>query len=209
MGINYSKAFLDEHRDINTGWSSDWYDTVYEDFKEKMIEEYGIEVEKMYFSGFWSQGDGACFEGYVENWERFLAKCGYEDPILLWHAKEWFKFSCKHRGFYYHSNSVDFTTDLPVPEHDEDQQFIYVYTNFDPDDLRASAALVVLNQYEEYKLYDEFKSMFQKQMDELYDMLEAEYEYLTSDEAVAETLDANGIEEPTEEEQQLPHPLTN
>ena len=196
----YSESFLDKHRDINVDLYSHWWDSVYDIFKEKMYKEYGIEVEKMYFSGFWSQGDGACFEGYVESWSLFLTKCGYDDPILLRHASEWFRFSCRHRGRYYHSNSVDFSSDLPVPDNDEDEQFIYDYTNLNPDDLRASATLVVLNQYEECKLYDGFKSMFQKQMDELYEMLEAEYEYLTSDEAVAEALESNGIEEPTEEE---------
>jgi hypothetical protein len=39
-----------------------WWDGVYED--AKMIGEIlGIEVDNIYFSGFYSQGDGACFEG--------------------------------------------------------------------------------------------------------------------------------------------------
>lgn len=44
---------------------SEWYDGVYEDAKEvgKLI---GIDIDKIYFSGFSSQGDGACFEGNYE-----------------------------------------------------------------------------------------------------------------------------------------------
>jgi hypothetical protein len=47
------------------GLDYEWYDCVESDFKEigKIL---GIDVTKIFFTGFSSQGDGACFEGYYE-----------------------------------------------------------------------------------------------------------------------------------------------
>lgn len=64
------------YRDL--GPHEDWWDAVYEDF-ERVCEILGICLKTtavrlmgggarakpcIWFSGFWSQGDGACFEGY-------------------------------------------------------------------------------------------------------------------------------------------------
>lgn len=38
-----------------------WHDDVYVNFKEEM-KKTGIEVGDIFFTGFWSQGDGACFD---------------------------------------------------------------------------------------------------------------------------------------------------
>jgi len=63
------------------GPHDDWWDTVYEDF-ERVCEIVGIRLKTtpvrlmgggtrakpcIWFSGFWSQGDGACFEGYLSH----------------------------------------------------------------------------------------------------------------------------------------------
>lgn len=184
-------AVLEKHHDINVGDWHDWWASVYEDFKDKCLNEYGIDVIKMYFSGFWSQGDGACFEGRVCNWYQFLGKCGYNDRVLERHAEREFCFSCEHYGHYYHSYSVRFASDLPLPEHDEDNDFTEQYLDYLPGELHSSVALACLNKYDAYKLYADFRQMFHDLMDELYEMLEAEYEYLTSEAAILETLDCN------------------
>ena len=46
------------------GLYDDWYEWVYEDAKE-IAEEFGLNISDIFFSGFWSQGDGACFKGYL------------------------------------------------------------------------------------------------------------------------------------------------
>ena len=53
------------YRGEDNGLDYDWWDSVYEDTKEigKLM---GIDIEEIYFSGFWSQGDGACFVGNYE-----------------------------------------------------------------------------------------------------------------------------------------------
>lgn len=41
-----------------------WYESIFEDFKEK-LEKIGFENPEIFFSGFWSQGDGACFDADI------------------------------------------------------------------------------------------------------------------------------------------------
>lgn len=121
---------LDKYRHINV--DDDWYEHIYEAFKEKAE---GFEVSKIYFSGFSSQGDGAMFEG------RYLLDEGY--------------WEVRHRGHYYHAYSRNVNTDLP-----EEQE----------------------------KLIDQ---QYLELCHWLYKELEQAYDYLTSDEMVAETLVAN------------------
>src|SRR6266516_6387233 len=58
------KRALEQMRDNNTE-VGDWWQFVYEDWQTK-LEENGFFAVTIYFSGFWSQGDGASFEGKVD-----------------------------------------------------------------------------------------------------------------------------------------------
>lgn len=53
---------IEEHRDINVDW--DWYEPMFEGFKEQ-LEEVGFYDVDIFFSGFYSQGDGASFDGKI------------------------------------------------------------------------------------------------------------------------------------------------
>lgn len=55
--------------------SYDWAESVVEDFREK-AKAAGFDVEKEYWSGFWSQGDGASFTG------RFYFRCADAEGLL-------------------------------------------------------------------------------------------------------------------------------
>jgi len=50
---------LEKHRDINV--DHEWHESTIAAWKEKLAEK-GFEDAKIYFSGFSSQGDGACFD---------------------------------------------------------------------------------------------------------------------------------------------------
>lgn len=173
---------LDKYRDINT--SHDWWESTYEEFKEQM-QEVGLDIDQMYFSGFWSQGDGACFEGRVSDWTKFLHSLGYKDEVLIDHADQHWTFASVHSGHYYHQNCTAFTCDLPLPEHGEDQDFVDNYITA-KSELEAAVKLAVLNQYTDREA--EFTEAFRDHMRELYKQLEQEYDYLTTDEAVLEAL---------------------
>jgi len=61
---------IEKHRDINTE-HFDWWDCTYDHFAEDMLAKH-ITVDKMLFSGFWCQGDGASFTGHITNSKAFM-----------------------------------------------------------------------------------------------------------------------------------------
>jgi len=191
MNDEIKQKLIEKYRDINI--DHDWWEPVYDWFMEDMAA-IGIHVEEMYFRGFWSQGDGACFEGYVNNWLVFLAAHGTHNPILAAHARNHFNFSSKHTGHYYHENSVSYDYDLPLPESSIDTQFAACYSPYPVDDLRTSAWLAVLNQQSHDRLLNTFEDTFRSHMQDLYKRLEGEYEHLTSDEVVWEAIIANDLD---------------
>lgn len=87
----------------------------------------GLDIENVYFSGFWSQGDGACFEG---RWNAANVKAeivadgwGASDATeqikgiaagFAAFAKAWpeSSFTVKHSGHYSHENCTDFSVSL-------------------------------------------------------------------------------------------------
>ena len=190
------QALIDRYRDINT--DHEWWDSTYECFKERM-EAIGIEVDQMYFSGFWSQGDGACFEGQVSNWGLFLKSLGITNGVLVEFARDHWAFSVKHRGHYYHENCTVFDADMPNPDGEDDEWFIERYSPYEVNDFRSVAWLAVLKEFDFSSMEKTFRDAFKDHMRQLYKDLEAEYDDLTSDEAVWDSIVANELDDELEE----------
>lgn len=194
---------LEKHRDINV--HDDWWQPTYDAFADEMRLK-GIRVDRMFFSGFSSQGDGACFEGRVDDWSLFLPTVGVTCLAVVTLAKEHWCLSVEHRGRYYHEHCTHFDIYMPNPE---DHGRIY-YGSFaerytphpwDADDIRTNAWLALLQQVDYSKLEEDMQEAFRDHMGDLYKRLGKEYDYLTSDEVVWEAIEANGLhEELTEEE---------
>lgn len=184
------ELILTKYRDWNTE-HIDWWDSVYDLFKQDM-DNIGVDVDRMYFSGFWSQGDGACFEGSVREWGVFLQSLGYTDPALIKHAADHFRLSVEHRGYYYHENCTSFCVDLPLPCHNEDEEFItdFLPAAYERGSLHEAVWVTLLANFDSSKLEEEFTEALRNHMRELYTRLEAEYDYLTSDDAVLDALEA-------------------
>lgn len=180
---------LDKYRDWNID-GIDWGDSTYDCFKSDM-DALGIEVDRMYFSGFWSQGDGACFEGSVRDWALFLPSLGHNCPALIDHAANYFRFRVEHSGHYYHEHCTRFSAELPMPEGDDDQDFADYYLTHDAGSVHEAVAMALLNKHTEASLEKEFAEAFRDHMRTLYKLLEEEYDYLTSDDAVLDALEAN------------------
>jgi hypothetical protein len=174
----------------------DWWDNVYED-AVRMGALMGINISTtvhkartpghsykttdIYFSGFCSQDDGACFEGnyrFVPNAvQKVKAETNDEELIriaieistlqvtrrLL--GLEPFSASISTRGNYSHSGTMNITIDDP---------------NID-DDHRPDAALRTEK--------DDITQLMRSFADWIYKSLEADYDYLTSDECIDQYLE--------------------
>jgi hypothetical protein len=184
---------LDKHRHFNTE-HIEWWDAAYDEFKADM-DKIGIEVHRMYFSGFYSQGDGACFEGSVNDWPKFLESVGYTCPALTALAAASWGFSVKHSGHYYHENCTHFSADMVGPDdyyESEMDQFVDAHSPYKTD-IQNAAFVAILQGYNFSSLHDEFEEAFKSHMRDLYNRLEVEYDALTSDESVLESLHANDM----------------
>lgn len=163
---------LNKHRDINVDF--EWWDFIYEDFKEHNDEYF--DIDKIYFSGFWSQGDGAMFE--YSNISNRLRDIFIDGLDLSPMRKEWLRNNVSvsgkgvQRGLYYHERSCSHS----------------IYWEVDNGDLYYDRPL--------YQWIESFADDFEEFVKELYidlccnlySTLEREYESRSSDESVLATL---------------------
>lgn len=163
---NKAKA-IEKTRDWNTD-DSFWHEWVIEDATEigKLL---GIDMGEIYFSGFWSQGDGACFVGSFSHKKGMMKTVKEYAPqdtelhaiakdIQELHRKAFYRDSGRitHHGNYSHERSMTVNSDS---ERDDEWQEVF-----------ADLALWI------------------------YRNLKKEYEYQQSDEAISHSLIANEVE---------------
>lgn len=150
-----------------------WWDSVYDDAKT-VAALFGLDINKIYFSGFWSQGDGACFEGsyrYETGGLRAVKEYAPQDEelhniVLMLQRAQVANFyqvygTVSHRGHYYHSGCMSFD--------------------------------LIDNRGYRYGIKDKssFEDVLRRFADWIYERLENEWDYLTSDECVEESIRAN------------------
>lgn len=163
---------VEKFRDINV--EENWYETVYDDFKEK-AKDFGFEIDKIYFSGFSSQGDGAMFEGSIIDFTKFLDNISPHVKKII--GNKCLDLDCKftHSGFYYHEKSV--------------------YINFTSGNIPGKYTAGKGWQGNIQTNMDILEENIQKQYEsfcrDLYKALEKECDYLTSDKVIIETIEAN------------------
>ncbi len=172
------------------GFDYDWFEFVYNDF-ECICAILGIRLDmrtvRLYsggtrqkpcirFSGFWSQGDGACFEGRYShakaaprNIREYAPKDDdlhrIADALQAIQRRNFYQLHAVvgHRGRYYHEYGMTISVERDSPT--------YQGMTSDAEDAIAET-LRDLARW-------------------LYRRLEREYDYLTSDEAVDEVITAN------------------
>jgi hypothetical protein len=191
IGDHPNKAdVIDKHRDINVDMG-DWYEFTIDDWKERLAEM-GFENSDILFSGFWSPGDGASFTsdsvpgphtdpGVMLAWNQLLGAAALigetitEDPEDLAYGSVK-RFRGSH---YYHENTVDLDWNWSDPPYEN-------YTSPEGMQPFVDALVAVVESY-----FNNLEDTVTDLCRQIYRDLEKEYEYLTSDEAVEETLDAN------------------
>lgn len=174
----------DWYRGDDGGLDYEWFDSVYED-AARIFKILGIDANMngknpcIWFNGFWSQGDGACFEGtysYAKGSARAIKRYAPEDEELHRIGRELMEVQKRH-GYkitarltsmdrrYSHDRTIAIDVDWP------DESYV---------SQSADAELV--------------RDLMRSLMRWIYRTLEAEHDYLTSDEHVEETIRANEYE---------------
>ena len=181
LSAHAQQKLLEEHKNDNT--DHEWWDCEYEDFVEQ-CDKKGVCVDpkKIYFSGFWSQGDGASFSGYVSNWPTVL-QAVIKDEKLRAKAVElaeelgW-NFSCTQSGYY--ASNLRCSADLSVRECPYDEE---------EDPLRATAwGIDELSVSDADDIEESVTDFFNELAGDLYRSLEFTYDCLTNNEAVIENI---------------------
>ncbi|MBY0137615.1 antitoxin of toxin-antitoxin stability system [Paracoccus yeei] len=172
------------------GFDYDWYDAVYEDFR-RIADILGIRIKSrtvrlmgggvrqepcIWFTGFWSQGDGAAFEGHYSYRKGTAAEIRtyapkdvelhrIADALHQAQRRNFYQLTAEatHRGRYYHEYCMAISVERDSPTW---------------QDMTADAEETVIEALRDLARW-------------LYRQLEREYDYLTSDEAVDEAIVAN------------------
>lgn len=173
-----------------TAIDPDWYDFVYADF-ETICGILGVclktntiplvgggtrQKSNIYFRGFWSQGDGACFEGVYRYERQAPVKIRHHAPqdaslhriadaLQAVQHRNFYQLRAEisHRGFYTHEHSMAISVERDSPT---------------GQDMSANAEDIVTEALRDLARW-------------LYAQLEREYDFQTSDEAVDEAISAN------------------
>lgn len=173
---------IDKYWDINV--EHEWWDNVYHDFRVSMQEK-GITVDDINFTGFYSQGDGASFTGRIDMCQ-FLKEHNLEQEYMgatfFAGQGELYADITRNSSRYCHEHSVEATLIEDTYNNFDDETRFAIYTRMEE----------VLND-EWRELEEEVNQICRSYMQDLYRQLRDEYEALTTKEAIWETIVANEL----------------
>lgn len=188
---------IEEYRDINIDY--EWWDCTYDHFAEDMKTKH-ITAHDMRFTGFWSQGDGASFTGYINDTKAFLEAHDIAETypwvmrLLAMGGDCDISITRSSTARYCHENTV-------YAEANGVSAFRWLVT-YDDDDVRRA----VVEQWDQElqaeidKLDNHVTELIRDYCCDLYLRLEKEHDYLTSDEAVWDAIVAHDLDKVLEEE---------
>ena len=166
-----------------------WHEAAVEDFVEDRTKEgWDLETKDVHFSGFWSQGDGASFDGEItcETWIKFH-KLEAKFPTIMKVLHNTHPLTAKiytnHFGTYYcHSN----TRYLEIEEDGQLDEHIYGWD----DEAKEQAIMEKWNE-EVMRLEEILEDNREELSQQLYSKLEKQYDYYMTDEAIKEDIMSN------------------
>ena len=176
LSATAKEVAIENNRDINTHF--DWYEPIFEGFRELALEK-GFDVDDIFFSGFWSQGDGAMFtysgfsDALLNSFVDQLTISDQDKVVIK--SQGYASGKGLHKGNYYHEKSCDHHIWL------ESNNLDWQYTT----DLISQHEVA----FEQYVI-----KTYQDLCGELYSDLNKYHDELTSDECVAEVLDEREYE---------------
>lgn len=186
-----AKAYaVEKYNDTNDSW---WSDSVIEMAKEDG-KELGFDIDKVYFSGFWSQGDGASWVGSIDvvKWctNQMVADPKYRVLRAMAEEEMIEPYVClSQSGHYYHQYTMGI--DTVEVRADDDAQYNGL---LEPMFVGCTLLELLASIGGHGALTDMEKDMLESARDyavKIYRDLEQEYDYMSSEEAFAETAEAN------------------
>lgn len=173
---------IEKFRENNLDY--EWWEYIYADAKT-IASLMGIDIDKIYFSGFSSQGDGACFEGsyeYKKGAPKAVREYAPLDDELVRIANELQAIqkkrfyglyaSVRQSGHYMHENC----------------------TSIDVYERRTLRDGYETDEYAGEEVDNDICDALKDLMWWIYKRLENEHDYLNSDEALKETIKDNEYE---------------
>lgn len=166
---------LEKYWDINVNYY--WEEFIIDEVKAE-LESYGFEDVEIYYSGFWSQGDGASFTGRLSDIRKFMKanKISNKYKMVYLYADEVSADIIRNTSHYYHENTI-----FADVEYYNAEDFLSIN--------KADKLLDQLSEFEEY-----LQDWSRDYSANIYRKLRREFEYLTDEEQIIETFRANEYE---------------
>lgn len=196
MAEQRSKAVLIErYHDINVE-DGDWYTCIVDRWRTTLeAQGWSVHERKWFrFSGFFSQGDGASFVGElgIDNVAQFVCAWGYAahfPALIQWANRQpevqaTFVLRPSHASHYCRENSVEADLEVDGLLMQDDDEVLYAVLRIHADKVNV----------ELYTLEKWLLEAAQENMRAIYAELREEYEYLTSDDQVWESILANDLD---------------
>lgn len=204
-------ALIEKHRGINV--DCDWWDCVYDDSKE-VCAAFGIDIDDIAFSGFYSQGDGASFTTITSTLEEIMRR-GHATMDAKTYGDDPTKFTgvvLAAWSFWYDIAEALDAVRLTGPEGHEFCEGVEIkvetqgnYSHSGTMSLTYESSFSVhvgATLYEFHKIAPTEEALvkgLRNIADAIYKALEAEHEHLTSDAQVWEAIEANELDSELEE----------
>jgi hypothetical protein len=204
--VNYPNVFAKKHEAYCASLNDyEWYDSIFDDFKEGGKAK-GFVLEHINFSGFASQGDGACWAGDVDVAAFIKANYDLTEPkyhVLLALVEE--GVATRHvsiytSGRYCHENTMHIREGVDYFDDIDDNQCmksgLYMGANIS-ELFKAIGGLSLTNAID-----DDILKAARSYAVELYRALEEEYDHLTTEESFIEHCEWNEVDFEVEVENQ-------
>jgi len=176
---------ITEQRNVNVRFN-DWFELIVDAWKCS-LEEFAFFAPRIYFSGFYSQGDGACFECDSIYSDRLFESVRVEIDTFSKEFQEVFKTQ-EEALFNFMENYVSFTIETSIHRYCHENTR-YIDWDIHSDEEKAKYFEKFIDEIGEW--LEEKRKTFCK---EIYQQLEEEYEEQTSDDSVIYTVSSNEYE---------------
>ena len=168
----------------------DWWEGTYDWYTEQMAE-YGVRVDDIEFSGFYSQGDYANWKGQIDDVKLFLEKTEMNLTQLPFYAlacePSGFTVAIDNRHTYYKYTPGVELLDLGYMLNTDDMQMTQGL--WAGELVETVGALIDVSELETL-----IGKWVEAQWSDLFKMLQEEYEGLMSEEAFIESCECNEVE---------------